>query len=144
MLRFTAFSILAAALPLAACTTAAPLSTKAPSESATFVGRLGQTTRLGGRSITPLRVVEDSRCPANANCIQAGTVRLQIQISEAGGMEVLEVGLAKPLQLGAQWLHLALVCPNRIASGRGPVTDYRFHFMISPGAQPRHADYDCT
>ena len=59
---------------------AAAIATAAPAAGQQMV-RLGQTARVGGYEITPVRVLEDSRCPANARCIRAGelTVRALVQ-----------------------------------------------------------------
>ena len=40
------------------------------------LARIGETTRVGTLAVTPLRVVEDSRCPINARCIWAGRLIL--------------------------------------------------------------------
>lgn len=52
----------------------------APAASAHLVEglvRLGQTADVCGPRVTPLRVVEDSRCPMNSRCVWAGRVALR-------------------------------------------------------------------
>src|SRR5690606_23464727 len=46
--------------------------------------RLGDTAELvkSKISIKVLRVIEDSRCPADANCIWAGNAKLEIEASK--------------------------------------------------------------
>ncbi len=41
--------------------------------------RMGQVTMVDGVAITPLAVEQDSRCAANVQCIQAGTVRVSMK-----------------------------------------------------------------
>ena len=43
---------------------------------------LNQTATLFGNafSITPLEIVEDSRCPVDAQCIWAGTFKLRVRV----------------------------------------------------------------
>jgi hypothetical protein len=48
--------------------------------------RINQETSALGVSLTPLEVVEDSRCPINALCIQAGTVRLRASLMTDSGI----------------------------------------------------------
>ena len=42
---------------------------------------IGQTGEVEGVSIMPLEVAEDSRCPLDVVCIQAGTVRLKVEVA---------------------------------------------------------------
>ena len=64
---------LIAPLALAACATApAPMMPPPPpvmSSSAAATVGFGAQAMLNGLSITPLELVEDSRCPINARCV---------------------------------------------------------------------------
>lgn len=51
-------------------------------KSITVAAKLGVPATVFGLTLTPLEVIEDSRCPANANCIQAGTVRVRMQFKD--------------------------------------------------------------
>ena len=44
------------------------------------MAELGQRIYVDGPWVTPVNVLEDSRCPADVQCIQAGQVRLQVKI----------------------------------------------------------------
>jgi hypothetical protein len=107
------------------------------------VARLGQTIRLGTAALTPVTLEEDSRCPADVQCIQAGTVRLQVKIHEASGARLSSLALRKPLQLATGWLHLTAVCPPRLASATLSASDYLFRFMVLPNAGPFEAQDRC-
>jgi hypothetical protein len=51
----------------------------APAEaaSATAVARLGETVRLGPVRVTPISIVEDSRCPRMVSCVWRGRLRIR-------------------------------------------------------------------
>jgi hypothetical protein len=107
--------------------TAAPAQT--PHRGVPLV-RLGETTRVHGLRVTPLRVIEDSRCPQNARCVWAGRVRLSVRIG--GRVRELTLGQAIPLADGA--LSLAAVLPERTTrEGTIPPRAYRFGFEFRRG-----------
>jgi len=123
----TALPLAATALLLAGCVTTRV------NEDGSVDARLGQTVNVGGPRVTPLEVLEDSRCPMEARCIQAGRVRLSVRISTGAGSAVRELASDKPLQVADGQLELANVMPPR--SVRGPIKpgDYRFLFKFSGG-----------
>jgi hypothetical protein len=137
-------AFLAGVLTLAAC--AVPLAGSerpAADAPATFASAIGTRSASGSRGITPLAVVEDSRCPASVQCIQAGTVRVQVRLEEAGGSRVATVGIRQPAELHGAWLHLIGVCPARTTPQRLLDSDYRFTFTISDAAHPPHENVSC-
>lgn len=143
MFKPAMISALIATAPLAGCTAPASQPRPQPSAWPDFSSALGQSTRLGGRTITPLAVLEDSRCPANANCVQAGTVRVQLSIEEGTRKRTSEIGLGKPLAMDGDWLHLTGVCPHPIAPNPVPLAQYRFQFAVEGSAVPATVAADC-
>src|SRR5436853_3142264 len=59
---------------------ACPTATTTQSGTVTLQAAIAQTVSGNGVSIVPLQVLEDSRCPTDVQCIQAGAVRLKAQI----------------------------------------------------------------
>lgn len=55
--------------------------------------RLGQerTVRTGRLHIKFDRIVEDSRCPMNARCIQAGNAKVQLTVSQGRSSKKIEL-----------------------------------------------------
>ena len=94
---------------------------------------LGQTISVGGPRITPLEVMEDSRCPMKARCIQAGRVRLSIKVATGAGSTVREIASDKPLQVADGQLELTGVMPPRSVQRAIRPADYRFSFRFSGG-----------
>lgn len=81
--------------------------------------------------MTPLKVLEDSRCPMNARCIWAGQVRLRIRVHQNAGTRNLEIISGKPLSIAGGKLLLEEVRPGKVTSrnnGSVEPTVYRFGF----------------
>ena len=138
--------IVAGVLMLPAC--AAPPARPTPGATpaaavATFASAIGDRNALGDRAVTPLEVVEDSRCPANVRCIQAGTVRLRLRLQERGESREAIVGLERPARLAGAWLHLLGVCPARIVPDAPAARDYRFTFAITTAADRPAVQVPC-
>lgn len=95
--------------------------------------RLGQMVSLGGPRVTPLKVLEDSRCPMEARCVWAGQVRLQVRVRLGSHSELRELTQGKPDAVADGQLILTDVRPSR--STRHPLlaSDYRFVFSFAGG-----------
>lgn len=117
---------------LAGCAAAGP--PRLGPDSAT--ARLGQLVTVGAVAVTPRRVEEDSRCPSDVQCVQAGTVRLAAVVREqgAGGEQILTLG--QPLRLDRGWLTLCAVRPYPARPGPIPRAGYRFRFAFAAGGPP--------
>lgn len=96
---------------------------------------LGQTVAVDGPKVTPLEVLEDSRCPMNARCVWAGQVRLKVRVHLGAGDQIRELTSGKPVQVADGTLELVEVLPDRVA-GEGQALnpkDYRFGFRFMGG-----------
>lgn len=92
---------------------------------------LGQTVSVGGMRVTPFKILEDSRCPANARCVWAGQVRLRIRLHIGSRPQTMEITSGKPLRIADGVMELAEVRPEKMTGrNRGAVapTAYRFGF----------------
>lgn len=124
-------SLMLAVGALSACATP-PLAAVSPTS---LEAGFGQRNTLGGYVITPLAIVEDSRCPASVQCIQAGTVRIRVEIARLGTAPATAiVGLNAPADIGSAWLHLQDACPGRATQAPITTSDYRFRFVLAPVA----------
>jgi len=89
--------------------------------------RLGETFDVGGIRITPLAVLEDSRCPEGVQCIQAGTVRVKtrLEYGRASKEVVYELWTTSgnPFCIG-----LTYVTPGRTSTTPSGTLPYRFTF----------------
>ena len=76
----------------------------------------GETARLAGQTVTVLRV-QDSRCPINARCIQAGELKASVLvIGKAGRSRLLTLTL--PEQPGTAWAGLRLAAATEVEIGK--------------------------
>lgn len=73
------------ASPAAQAKPVSGMNTASPTPQTT-VG-LGERMALGhGVTVNPLAVLEDSRCPADVTCIQAGHLRVRVAVEQPGGV----------------------------------------------------------
>lgn len=115
--------VLAAALALGACATA-PLGS-APVRS-DGLAALGERSAVGRMVVTPLNVVEDSRCPVNVRCIWAGRLVLRAQLAGTGWTETRDLVLGEPQVVRDDRISLVSALPEPMAGAkRGP---YLFGF----------------
>ncbi len=80
--------------------------------------------------MTPLRVLEDSRCPMEARCVWAGQVRLLVRIGTGRNRSVREITSSKPINLAYGALELVSVMPPRSTQRSIRARDYRFAFRF--------------
>ena len=102
-------------------------------EDGSVEARPGQTVNVNGPRVTPLKVLEDSRCPMEARCIWAGQVRLQVRIALGAGSELRELTLGKAEQVADGELTLQGVMPPRSTRRELKPGDYRFAFTFAGG-----------
>ena len=124
-------AILLPLLALAGCVTVYPPDN--PVAPGLIYARLGQVVTVGGPRVTPLVVLEDSRCPAGVQCVWAGRVRLSVRIGVAQGATVREIVAGMPLAVADGALTLVDVLPRRSGDKPPAPEDYRFGFRFDGG-----------
>lgn len=96
----------------------------------TVTAALGESVSLLGETLTPLEVLEDSRCPMDATCIQAGQARVEVQL--VGGMGTSSMpfflGATDPITTEVNSFWLVEVEPYPMASDPTEDVQYRFTF----------------
>jgi hypothetical protein len=126
---------LIAALSLAGCA-AAPRPAPAPplAEATDGLSRamLGETAHVGGPRVTPLEVLEDSRCPMNVQCVWAGRVRVKVRIDLGSGSQVRVLTQGKPVPVADGTLELVEVRPDK-PEGVIASSDYRLGLRFMGG-----------
>lgn len=132
--RATLAAMKTAAILLAPIALTATLAASAapPQPPRVVTTRIGEAVHVHGIRMTPLRVVEDSRCPQNARCVWAGRVRLSVRM---GGV-TRELTLGKPVQVIGGTMQLAAVLPERkTPAGTIDQSAYRFGFLFQSDGQ---------
>ncbi len=93
---------------------------------------VGQTRVINGVSISVNKVVEDSRCPSNVQCIQAG--RALVSVTLAAGTEANTVNLSSqpvvPYVFGGSKISLIEVLPERHETTLPTQSSYRLTFRV--------------
>lgn len=96
---------------------------------------LNQTARFADISVTPTAVVEDSRCPAGVQCIQAGTLRVRLSVHSGMGTSTPIIKLGETVTTEAETIKFVSSDPLKTTTGISPA-DYVFTFDIEKGKAP--------
>lgn len=104
--------------------------------------KLGEIARVHpGILVRPLALVEDSRCPINALCIQAGRLVLRIELTVRGRKSEHLLTLQAPAKLAGGTLNLVSAQPHPGAvTPHPPPHEMRFGFSYRPDSVPVRAD----
>lgn len=81
--------------------------------------------------ITPLEVVEDSRCPVDVVCIQAGTVRVRARVENESGSVTEIFKLQSPVITQMATIEMVKVAPEPRSQRTITPLEYRFFFRVS-------------
>lgn len=98
----------------------------------TVEAKLNDIASAAGVQITPLEVVEDSRCPEGVQCIQAGTVRVRASVIPRDGTIAEDVifALGVPMTVGTDQVTLMAVAPAKKEGAEIASGDYVFTFTV--------------
>ncbi len=96
--------------------------------------KVGQQAVFLRNSVMITKVTEDSRCPEGAQCIQAGTVKIELQsVTELGTKtDILELG--KELSLGSEKVTFTGITPTPKAGSSITPADYMITLIVAPDA----------
>ncbi len=119
-----------------------PIGTTTPSTGVTYLPYGNVSLSLGEKAIFPegylkiTSVTEDSRCPQDVQCIQAGTVKVDIEYTEKGVMKKINLGLDKSFTRGGEKIAFVSVMPNKTAGKVITNSDYRFTLNVTKNTSP--------
>lgn len=88
-----------------------------------------------GLSLRPLALIEDSRCPADVECIQAGTVRISLRTNADGTAETKTIALGDRIIAGDDAVTFVSVAPARLQGNAPAQGAYRLTFAVEPAQQ---------
>lgn len=77
---------------------------------------IGQSVFINGVRITLNKIVQDSRCPADVQCIQAGSVTVNVTLQSDTDKETTDISsVANPIAFDSYKISVKNVSPSRIA-----------------------------
>ena len=92
--------------------------------------RIGEGGSALSVTVVPQEVLEDSRCPSDVQCIQAGTVRLRTLLTSGLGEGRQIFILGEPITTETEEITLKRVAPERQAGVEIKPDEYRFIFEV--------------
>lgn len=116
------------AISLVGCAAAPPVA-RTPIEGPV---RLGEIAAVDGPTVRPDRVIEDSRCPADVQCIQAGRLIVRSTVLGGGWSKELDLTLGVPVPVADGMLTLISATPVPVA-GETSGSAARFTFKFQGG-----------
>ena len=126
--------IVFAPLALAGCVTPGTSTTMSGNSNLAYA-RIGETIALGGPRLTPLVLIEDSRCPHDVRCVWAGRVRISATISTPTMKLTRELILGEPFSVADGTLTLSEVQPSKRPDAAIQTRDYRFGFRFAKASK---------
>ena len=95
--------------------------------------RLGQTVYVGGPTVRPVAVIEDSRCPVSVTCVWAGRLKVRVEVGTGSGKHLMDVTLGEPVQVADGMLTLTDATPHTWQSPPIRPVEYHFTFKFEGG-----------
>jgi hypothetical protein len=92
---------------------------------------IGETVRVGALTATPVRLIEDSRCPYNVQCVQAGRLVVSTRLNGDGWSQTVPLVLGEPFPIQGTTVILVSGRPEKYSPRRRPRNEYRF--IYEPG-----------
>ncbi|WP_454797025.1 hypothetical protein [Novosphingobium lindaniclasticum] len=95
--------------------------------------RIGETIHVDGPRVTPLALLEDSRCAVGTQCVWAGRLRVRVRVDLGSGPREVEMTLGQPIQIADGQLELLDALPAPVAGTRPAPFAYQFGFRFMGG-----------
>lgn len=114
-----------------------PLDTSPPDTGTEFhtygavTMRLGEQVTFKDLTVRVISLEEDSRCPTGVQCIQAGTVRVKIEVVSAMGTSTPILALGKSITTEAEIIMLTATTPHPARDVSITPSEYQFAFTVT-------------
>ena len=125
MQRPIALALLAISLSSCAVIPDTPRVGQDAAAQGTPVG-IGEAVWAGDAILTPLAVVEDSRCPENVRCVWAGELKVSTRITSTHWAQTAEMKLGEPYEVLGRTYVLVSGLPEKQADRETRSSEYRF------------------
>jgi len=104
-----------------------------PTETGPTAG-LGQIASGNGLMIRPIKVIEDSRCPAAVNCVWAGRLTVRARMNGPGWTQIRDFELGVPQAVDQYRVTLITAEPQKQAGTAIDPGAYLFTFDFQGGS----------
>lgn len=94
------------------------------------VAKLGETVTVDGVSITPISIIEESRCPTDVQCIQAGAITIKAKLVRGNNIQEMSLKLDTPTSFDTKVVTLNDAIPKPNTKVTLKDSDYRFSFNV--------------
>ncbi len=93
---------------------------------------VGQSGEFQGLMLTFTKVTQDSRCPVDVQCIQAGSLKVSLNAKIAGVTTALTLGSPTPIvaSLNGYRITMGEITPEKKQGMSMQNTAYRIHFLV--------------
>jgi hypothetical protein len=102
----------------------------APVDSGTVTLKINEKGSVFGVTLTPLEILEDSRCPIDVQCIQAGTLRVLVIIETSDNTSEQELAFNEVVNTEDNEITLVQVNPITDSSSSIDSSEYTLTFKI--------------
>jgi len=99
-------------------------------QTAEILAGLNDPFVAGDSNVSVTSIVEDSRCPSDVQCIQAGRVVISLDIDAPAGTSTAQIESGETIALGDWSLTLTDVTPYPVSTVSASSSDYRFAFTV--------------
>lgn len=127
----TGLAALALGASLAACAPVGSDLQQLPPSTAGLA--LGQRGYADGPIVTPIALIEDSRCPANVVCVWAGRVIVRVKVETGPSPVMLDLTLNEPKPVADGTITLTGVTPHPKTGEATAPERYRFKLTFAGG-----------
>lgn len=108
-----------------------PIAITTSTGTTTVTLQINQPQTVFGTTLTTPVVVEESRCPSDVTCIQAGRVRVALTINSPSGNSHNELEVGKSVTTEDLTITLNEVTPYPLSTRSIEEREYRFIFTVS-------------
>ncbi|MDM7555206.1 hypothetical protein [Xanthomonas fragariae] len=95
--------------------------------------RLGEIAAVNGPKVRPDQVIEDSRCPADVQCVVAGRLIVRATVLDGGWSQQIDLTLGVPVPVADGMLTLVDATPVPSNGKATPLPAARFTFKFQGG-----------
>lgn len=93
--------------------------------------KLGVALSAEGITVRVMRIIEDSRCPSDVQCIQAGRVVVGANVTAGDITQSVQLSTDKPTMVGVHIISLVAVKPDRVSTVTPKASDYVFTISVA-------------